>query len=89
MFTDPFANIVDSPTSPAQDCFAIVPDDTSDLQQATKAIYVGQGGDIVLLAVRAETEVTFRNVASGAILDVRARAVRATGTSAADIVGLA
>jgi len=33
--------------------------------------------------------VTFRNVPAGYILDVRAVAVRATGTSATAIVGLA
>lgn len=55
----------------------------------TKAIFVGTGGDVVLRAVESSGDVTFRNIASGSILDVRVSAIRATGTSAADIVGLA
>ena len=54
-----------------------------------KALYVGTGGDIVLRGVGFTSDVTFRNVASGQILDVRASHVRATGTTAADIVALA
>lgn len=86
---DTFENSTDSLISPAQFCFAIAPNDTGDLDRVTKAIYVGQAGDVTLRALDNDNDVTFRNVASGAILDVRVRAVRATGTTAADIVGLA
>ena len=89
MFHDPFEHAADSPTAPSENCFAIEPADGEDLVSATKAIYVGEGGDITLRPVRGAGDVTFRNVPSGAILDVRARAVRATGTSASAIVGLA
>ena len=89
MFDDPFASTNDSPIAPSEDCFAVQPDDAAELPQATKAIYVGSGGDVVLVPVRGEAPVTFRNVPTGAILDVRVRAVHATGTTAADIVGLA
>lgn len=86
---DPFAANADSPSSPARECFSITPDDASDITQVTKAIYVGSGGDVVLRAIESGGDVTFRNVPSGAILDVRVSAIRATGTSAADIIGLA
>jgi hypothetical protein len=89
MTEDAFASAANSLISPAHDCFAIVPNDASDLVQATKAIYVGTGGDIVLRAVGSQSDVTFRNVISGSILDIRVCAIRATDTSAADIVGLA
>jgi len=75
--------------SPAEGCFAIVPDDTADLPQATKAIYIGLSGDVALVPVRGSSAVFFRNVPAGTILDVRVRAIKATGTSAGDIVGLA
>ncbi|MBN8832091.1 MAG: hypothetical protein J0G94_16060 [Sphingomonadales bacterium] len=54
-----------------------------------KAIFVGTGGNITLRAADGSADVVFKNVASGQILDVRARFIRATGTTAADIVGLA
>ncbi|MGB3166557.1 MAG: hypothetical protein WBA68_07275 [Alteraurantiacibacter sp.] len=89
MFDDPFAHTNDSPIAPSEDCFAITPDDAADLPRATKAIYVGEGGDVTLVPVRGEDAVTFRNLPAGAILDVRVRAVRAIGTTASAIVGLA
>lgn len=89
MFEDPFANSTDSLMAPASDCFAIAPSDSADLPRGTKALYVGMGGDITLLAVEGDSDVTLRNVIGGSILDLRVRAIRATGTTASDIVGLA
>lgn len=86
---DSFASFVDSPMAPASRCFAVVPSDEAELAEITKALYIGTAGDVVLRAVEAAADVTFRNVPAGAMLDVRVRAVRATGTTAADIVGLA
>ena len=89
MFQDPFDRNTDSPTAPAEDCFAITPSDSADLPRATKAIYVGQAGHVALVTVRGSSAVVFRNVAAGTIIDVRVRAVKATGTTAGEIVGLA
>lgn len=89
MLADPFRESIDSPTAPAQNCFPIIPSDSADLLTATKALYIGQGGDLNVVLVNATTAVVFRNVSTGTILDIRAKAVRATGTSASDIVGLA
>lgn len=89
MFQDPFERTTDSPMAPAEDCFAIVPSDTADLPRATKAIYVGLSGDVSLIPVRGAAPVVFKKVNAGTILDVRVRAVRLTGTTAADLVGLA
>ena len=89
MLADPFRQSTDSPISPSEDCFAILPSDSADLPRATKAIFIGQAGDVTLLPVRGTSEVTFRNLAAGSILDVRVRAVRVTGTTAADLIGLA
>ncbi|MHA7820218.1 MAG: spike base protein, RCAP_Rcc01079 family [Erythrobacter sp.] len=89
MIDDPFAGTTNSLISPALDCFEITPDDSSDLTTATKAIYIGIGGDIVLRAVGSDSDVTLRNTIGGSIIDVRVRAIRSTGTTATDIVGLA
>lgn len=86
---DTFSGYTDSPMAPASRCFAIAPSDTAELAQVTKAIYVGTAGDVVLRSADSTQNVTFRNVPAGAILDVRVLAVKATGTTAADIVGLA
>lgn len=86
---DPFGSTVDSPIAPAQNCFAVTPQDSAELPLVTKSIYVGQGGDLALLPLRGENTVIFRNLADGMLLDVRARKILATGTTAADIVGLA
>lgn len=89
MSADSFSGYADSLTAPASNCFAIAPSDTVELTIVTKALYVGTGGDVVLRPVNGSADVTFRNVPDGGIIDVRTRAVRAAGTTAADIVGLA
>lgn len=89
MAEDIYQFAVDSPIAPAQTCFSIAPTDLADLPRVTKAVYVGQGGDITLVPARGDTAVTFRNVPAGTVLDVRVRAVKATGTTASDMVGLA
>lgn len=84
---DPFAH-ADGVTAPATRLAAIVPSDTQPIADTPKAIYVGQGGDIRLAGVGGGADVTLRQVPTGTILPVRARFVRATGTSAADLVAL-
>ena len=88
MLNDPFRNSSDSPSAPAEYCFDVVPDDGADLPRATKALFIGEAGDVTLVSVRGDAEVTFRNLSAGTILDVRARAVRVSGTTAGAIVGL-
>lgn len=89
MPTDKLSNLSDSLISPARDCFVVVPSDSVELSLVTKALYVGTGGHVALQANDSAGAVTFRNLPSGAILDVRVRKVLATGTTATDIVGLA
>ena len=66
-----------------------MPSDATELAMVTKALYIGTGGNVTVRAVGATSDVTFKNVPTGATIDVRAQFVRATGTTAADIVGLA
>lgn len=89
MIRDPFSSASDSLIAPAREAFALTPDDSNELTRATKAVYVGTGGDIVLRAVGSESDVALRNVVAGSVLAIRLRAVRATGTTAANLVGLA
>jgi hypothetical protein len=84
-----FSSTGDSLIAPARIAFAIIPDDESNLPRPAKALYVGIGGDITLQAISGEADVTLRNVASGSVLAIRLKAVRATGTSADNLIGLA
>ncbi len=86
---DKFEHVADSLTAPAEEAFVITPNDTAELPQITKALYIGDGGDVTLRPLRATQDVTFRNLPSGAILDVRVSAVREAGTSASNLIGLA
>lgn len=87
MPADPFPFHSDSPNSPAAVAFAIVPSNALELSQVTKAIYVGTAGHVTLRPLRASADVVYRNVPAGAYLTIRASHVRATGTTAADLVG--
>lgn len=75
--------------TPSENCFPVTPSDSEDLPHLTKAIYIGTGGDVVVLVGTSQVPVTFRNTIGGSILDVRVRAVKDTGTTASDLVGLA
>lgn len=86
---DTFASFATSLNDPARDAFAIAPSDAAPLLVLPRAIYVGTGGDIALRCVDSGADVVLRNVASGQMIDLRASHVRATGTTAADLIGLA
>jgi hypothetical protein len=86
--TDRFDTQLDSPSLPAREAFALAPHDSNEIDPLPKALYVGTGGTIVGRAAGSSADVTFRNLQSGQILDVRLKFVRATGTTATDLVGL-
>ena len=89
MSLDPFQSIADCTTASARAPFAVLPHDTNEIAIVPKALYVGTGGQLTLRGIGGSTDVVFKNVANGQILDVRAQFVRATGTTASDIVALA
>lgn len=74
-------------TSPATHGFAVTPSDSLDLAETTRALYVGSGGTLVLRLLSGQT-VTLAGVSAGSVLPLRADRVLATGTTAANIVGL-
>lgn len=84
---DPLAHLTDSTIAPSRAPFAVTPHDVNELPILPKALYVGTGGDVVVRGVDAAADVTYRNVPAGAYLMVRAAFVRATGTTAAHIIG--
>jgi hypothetical protein len=77
---------------PARSFAAVTPSDSTDFAGgAAAALFVGVGGNVVVVGVEdsdgAVVE-TFKNVASGTILPVRCRRVNATSTTATDIKAL-
>lgn len=71
---------------PARAPFAIVPDDDDQLPLLPKGIYVGTGGDVCLRGVESDEDVTYKNLADGSYIAVRAKFVRATGTTASNLI---
>lgn len=85
--SDLFENHASTLMSPAASVFAITANDAVDLQQQTRAIYVGQGGNVTLTTASGQTA-TFVNVADGSILPLRVQRIYQTGTTATGLVGL-
>ncbi|WEK44203.1 MAG: hypothetical protein P0Y64_05135 [Candidatus Sphingomonas colombiensis] len=85
---DQFANSADTASAPATRAAAVSPHDTNALSDIPKALYVGTGGTIVMRGVAGSSDQIWKNVPNGALLPLRAQYVRATGTTASDILAL-
>lgn len=84
--TDAFASFTDAVGAPSPAPYAITPSDSVALPLVPRGIYVGTGGDVTLRGVGAAADVTYRNLPDASYIAVRAAYVRATGTTAADLV---
>lgn len=67
--------------------FAVVPSDSVALPATVKGIYVGTGGDVTLRGVAGAADVTYKNLPDASYIGVAASYVRATGTTATNLVG--
>lgn len=85
---DNLQNLSDSIEFPAVRLRAVTPNDSTPLVFVAKALYVGTGGNVAIMASEDTAAVTLTNVASGSIIPVRALRVMATGTTATNIVAL-
>jgi hypothetical protein len=84
---DEFSKYGRSLISPAENAVEIVPGDSAQMPHASRAVYVGQGGDLRVQMLGGGI-VTFRDIPSGTLMPVRISRVFATGTDAAAILGL-
>lgn len=84
---DSFSSFPTTPISPARAASAVAPSDTTPLPKVSRAIYIGQGGDVSVTMVDGD-QVTFEAVPAGAVLPIRVSGVNATGTSATAILSL-
>jgi hypothetical protein len=86
--TDRFNSRAEGLTAPARHGFAITPADGADLGELTRALYVGGAGNITLV-MASGAELLLSGVPAGSLLPLRVRRVKATGTTATALVGLA
>lgn len=84
---DPFIRYATELDSPGRCWKAITPSDTVDIPDRPRALYVGTGGNISAIDQNGNT-VTFSNVLGGAFLPIGPVRIRATGTTASNIVGI-
>lgn len=76
-------------TDPAGFAAAITPHDSTNFTNGeARGIYVGVGGNVVVVLPGTGGAVTFTNVPSGAVLPVRAIRVNSTSTTATNMVAL-
>lgn len=74
-------------SAPIIGAFSVSPNDSQDLAQMTRALYVGVTGDLSVVMKSGEA-VTLVNVQAGTMLPFRLQRINQTGTSAQDLVGL-
>lgn len=74
-------------TSPAVHAETIVPSDTFNLARTTRAVYVGQTGDVRAITSAGDM-VTFSNMQGGSVYPIRVQRILQTGTTATGLVGL-
>ncbi|HSI42270.1 MAG TPA: hypothetical protein VLA00_17125 [Xanthobacteraceae bacterium] len=77
------ASPIRSLSDPASDAFPVTPSDSAII--ASRALYVGGSGDVAVVTA-AGNDVVFKAVPDGAILPIRVRKVKSTGTTATFIV---
>jgi hypothetical protein len=73
--------------APCASAWAITPSDTK-LDVIPFAVWVGTGGDLKFQGANSTADVILKNVPNGTLLPIRPEYVRASGTTAADIVAL-
>ena len=86
--SDAYQGVADAPFAPATRALAVTPDDVNPLPDIPKALYVGTGGTLAMRGLNGQADQAWKNVASGTVLPFRAQYVRASGTTAADILAL-
>ena len=80
-------------SDPASGVFAITPNDSTIFdgegsnKPPARSVYVGGAGNVSITAMD-DTTATFTNVPPGVILPIHVKQVKATGTTATNILGL-
>lgn len=73
-----------SPEAAASGIEAVTPSDTAELSTVSRALWVGTGGNVVVVMFD-RTTATIANVPDSTLLPIRVRQVKSTGTTASGI----
>lgn len=73
---------------PAESAAAVTPNNSTDLTNTARSLFIGTGGDVKVDLAGTGTAVVFKNVPSGGYIYARVTRVYATDTDATDIVAL-
>jgi len=82
---DDYAQLQTGLDSPYRHAAAVSPSDTVDLTNVTRAIYIGVTGDVTLITANSET-VLLKGALAGSVIRVQASRIKATGTTATNLV---
>ncbi len=86
MPTDAFQNYADDTSGPSHAPYPANPSDSVELPIVPKGIYVGTGGDVTLRGIDGSVDVTYRNLPDASYIAVRVQFIRATGTTASNLI---
>ena len=67
---------------------SVSPNDSTDLTNVTRALWVGGAGNVAVMLLDDSAAVTFVGVAAGTLLPLRVRRVMSTNTTATNIVAV-
>lgn len=83
-----FSAYNDAPNLPPQNAAAVTTSDTVDLGYVTKNLYIGVSGDVTVIMAGGQT-VTLKSVPVGMLPQgIRVTRIKATGTTATNIIAL-
>lgn len=85
---DPFSGEPHKLGNPARRAVAIAPSDTAEFDPEPQGLYVGGAGDLSMLGPDDTGPVLWKGVPAGTVLPFRTRKLRATGTTATNILAL-
>ncbi len=75
-------------TMVATGAYAVTPNDSTNLAQIARGLWVGGAGNVAVILSVGGASVTFLNVPSGTLLPIQAVRVLSTGTTATNILAL-
>lgn len=85
---DTFDDYTEGLDSPASNAAAVTPSDVTDLASTTRALFIGQAGDISVEMAGGQSAIVFTGVTAGTVLPIRVTRVNATSTTAANITAI-
>lgn len=75
-------------TNPAQHAAAVIPNDSADLANPARALYIGGAGNVYVDMVGDGENIGFIGATAGSILPISVSRVYSTNTTATSIVAL-